>query len=125
MQKKGESSSLKNHGILFMRRPDITAEIRLDLGVAGLSPAHRQCTIADLCAKYKVSHEFIYGLSRLLRKAKGHLFGLSQKEHLSDLDKLLESMRFFWKVESKLKGLYKAYPTYPIIGEGSIIPPIL
>lgn len=95
MQTKEESSSLKNQGILFIRRPDITPEIRLELGIAGLSPDYRECTIADLCAKYKVCHEFIYGLSRLLRKAKGTLFGLSQKSHLSELEKVLESMRFF------------------------------
>ena len=103
-QKAEESSSLKNQGILFIRRPDITSDIRLDLGIAGLNPQNRNCTIAELCAKYKVSHEFIYGLSRLLRKAKDKVFGLSSPEPLNDLDKVLESMRFFIEARIETQG---------------------
>lgn len=39
----------------FIRRTDISSADRLNLAIAGLSPSHREETIQQLCARYKVS----------------------------------------------------------------------
>ncbi len=106
-QKKEESSSLKTQELKFVRRTDITPALRLDLSIAGLGPAYRAGTIAELCAKYKVSHEFIYSLSRILRAEQKALFGVDDLSKPSGLEEVLRSMRFF--LEAKLEtqgGLY-------------------
>ena len=100
-QKEEESSSLKNQELLFIRRPDITAMDRLNLSIQGLGPAYRNCTIAELCTHYKVSHEFIYSLSRLLKKGKEDIFGIKISDKSSDLSKVLESIQFF--IEGKIE----------------------
>ena len=99
-QKEEESSSLKNQELLFIRRPDITVMDRLDLAIQGLGVDYRDCTIASLCDQYKVSHEFIYSLSRLLKKKTEGIFGMKISDKSSDLAKVLESIQFF--VEGKI-----------------------
>lgn len=42
-----ESSSLTDQK-LFIRRPDITSEMRLNLSIAGLDRQYRTCTISEL-----------------------------------------------------------------------------
>lgn len=103
-QKKEESSSSETSSeqVLinqkkFIRRPDLTADIRLELGIMGLSPAYRCCPIKDLKAKYKVSHTFIYNQSDILKKNASLLFGSSRSKQSNPLDEVLQSMRFFWK----------------------------
>jgi hypothetical protein len=95
VQQEEESSSLKDQGLLFVRRPDITPDIRLNLAIAGLSPSMRNSTIAELCQEYGVSHEFIYGLSRLLKANKNMVFGFKGMDKVCELAKILESVRFF------------------------------
>ena len=99
-QQEEESSSLNNQGLSFLRRPDITADVRLNLAIAGLGPSMRSTTIAKLCEEYKVSHEFIYGLSRLLKSNKNMVFGLKGIDKVGEFAKVLESIRFF--LESRL-----------------------
>ena len=96
-----DSSSLKFQELKFIRRPELTSAIRLELGIAGLGPQYRDCTIAELCTQYNVSHEFIYCSSRLLRKYQGVLFGIPELSDLCDLAKVLESMRFV--IETKIE----------------------
>jgi hypothetical protein len=60
----------------------------------------RNSTIAELCQEYGVSHEFIYGLSRLLKANKNMVFGFKGMDKVCELAKILESMRFF--LESRL-----------------------
>lgn len=103
-QKEEESSSLKTQELKFVRRPDITPGLRLDLSIAGLGPAYRDGTIAELCTKYKVSHEFIYSLSRILRAEQKTLFGVNDLSPPSDLEKLLGSMRFFLEAKLETQG---------------------
>lgn len=99
-QKAKESSSLKNQELLFIRRPDISASDRLVLAIQGSERCYRDCTIASLCEQYKVSHEFIYSLSRLLKKSKEAIFGIKLTDKTSDLSKVLQSIQFF--IEGKL-----------------------
>lgn len=94
-QEEEESSSLKSQGLSFIRRPELTADVRLKLAIAGLGPSMRSSTIAALCKEYKVSHEFIYGLSRLLKSNKNIVFGLKGIDKVCELAKVLESIRFF------------------------------
>lgn len=95
-----ESSSLTNQK-KFSRRSDITPSIRFSLGIAGLGPQYREETIWELCARYQISHEFIYSLSRILRQEGEVLFSVSRREESTDLDKVLQSMRFY--IESKME----------------------
>lgn len=103
-----ESSSLKNQK-LFLRRPDLSVADRLDLAIAGLSPSHRDCTISELKARYKVSHTFIYDEAQTLRAHSALLFGSVQGRKDSPLEEVLRSIRFFLegKMETKsaLQGL--------------------
>ena len=87
-QKAEESSSLKNQGLLFTRRPEITAADRLDLGIAGLGKAYRNCTIATLKVRYKVSHTFIYNQSKILKENGEIIFGVKQNES--------QTTRLYW-----------------------------
>lgn len=64
-QKKEEPSSLKNRK-KYVRRSDLSPDIRLKLGILGLNPCYRSCSIKELKAKYKVSHTFIYEQSKIL-----------------------------------------------------------
>lgn len=108
-QKSEESSSLKNQELLFLRRPEITATDRLDLAIAGLGKAYRNCTIATLQAKYKVSHTFVYNQSKILKQYGAVIFSAKQNVSQTTMDKLLQSIRFFLegKLETKsaLQGL--------------------
>lgn len=94
VQQEEESSSLKNQGLLFIRRPDLTADVRLHLAIAGLEPSMRNSTIAKLCEDYKVSHEFIYSLSRKLKSNKDLIFGSKGRDKVCELAKKIENMRF-------------------------------
>lgn len=102
--KEKESSSLKNQKKLFIRRPDITPVMRLELSIAGLGPTYRTVTIAELCSTHKVSHEFIYALSRNLRQQGISIFGKKEKPAANNLEKLLESMRFFLEGKMETQG---------------------
>lgn len=103
-QKVEESSSLTgmlNQELSFVRRTDITSLDRLYLGISGLGPAYRSCTIKDLCEEYGVCHEFIYGLSRMLKKNAGVLFGIKSLPQLTKIAKVLQSIQF--AVQGKLE----------------------
>jgi len=103
-QKGEESSSLTgllNQELLFVRREDVLPSTRLDLAIKGLGVSYRDCTIQELCEQYSVSHEFIYGLSRLLKKNAGVLFGIPFLSELTKIAKVLESIRF--AVQGKLE----------------------
>lgn len=103
-QKEEESSSLTeltNQELLFVRRPDIDALTRLELGICGMGPSYRNCTIKDLCVRHKVSHEFIYGLTRTLKKNGAALFGFKTLSELTSLAKVLTSIRF--AIQGKLE----------------------
>jgi len=97
VQKEEESSSLiewTNQELLFIRRSDIDASLRLQLGIWGLGPSYRNCTIKEICVAYEVSHEFIYGLTRTLKKNGAALFGFKTLSELTSLAKVLTSIRF-------------------------------
>lgn len=98
-----ESSSLTNQK-KFIRRADITPEIRLELGIQGLSPAYRETIIAELCARYKISHEFIYGLSRILREQGKAMYEPAKSSVVSTMDKVLQSMEFYLTAKMKVQG---------------------
>ena len=103
-QKEEESSSLtelENQELLFVRRSDIGPDLRMQLGIYGMGPSYRPCTIKELCAIYEVSHEFIYGLSRLLKKNAGFVFGIKCLPELTKIAKVLQSIRF--AVQGKLE----------------------
>ena len=103
-QKEEESSSLtelENQELLFLRRSDISPELRLQLGIYGMGPSYRPCTIKELCAVHEVSHEFIYSLSRLLKKNAGVLFGIKCLPELTKITKVLQSIRF--AIQGKLE----------------------
>lgn len=102
-QKKEESSSLKNQK-KFIRRPDLRPDIRLNLGIMGLSPAYRTSPIRELEAKYKVSHTFIYNQSDILKKNAALLFGLPSGAQTNVLDDVLKSIRFFLEGKIETKG---------------------
>ena len=95
-----ESSSLTDQK-LFIRRPDITSEMRLNLSIAGLGRQYRNCTILELKSIYKVSHTFIYNQSNLLRQHCGAVFGMKDFIPADPLENLLSSIRFF--IEGKLE----------------------
>ena len=95
---------MKNQKKLFIRRQDITPTIRFDLSIAGLGPSYRTVTIAELCIRYNVSHEFIYALSRNLRQEANSIFGKKPQEPSCNLEKLLESMRFFLEGKMETQG---------------------
>lgn len=95
---------MKNQKKLFIRRQDITPSIRFDLSIAGLGPSYRTGTIADLCTQYNVSHEFIYALSRNLRQEARSIFGKKPEGSSCNLEKLLESMRFFLEGKMETQG---------------------
>lgn len=95
---------MKNQKKIFIRRPDITPSIRFDLSIAGLGPSYRTVTIAELCAQYNVSHEFIYALSRNLRQEARSIFGKKEQAPTCNLEKLLESMRFFLEGKMETQG---------------------
>ena len=103
-QKAEESSSLKNQELLFLRRPEITLDDRLNLGIAGLGSAYRDCTIATLKTRYKVSHTFIYNQSKILKTHAAALFGVKQTTKSSPLDEVLKSIRFFLEGKLETKG---------------------
>lgn len=96
-----ESSSLTDQRLLFIRRPDISPAVRLDLAIAGLGRSYRNCTVKDLEQKYDVSHTFIYNQSNILREVFTSLYGQEQNSESSILDNLLGIMRFF--IEGKLE----------------------
>ena len=98
-----ESSSLKNQK-LFLRRPDLSVADRLNLAIAGLSPSHRNCTIKELKARYKVSHTFIYDEAKVLRAHSALLFGSVQGNKESHLEEVLRSIRFFLEGKMETKG---------------------
>ena len=104
VQKEEESSSLTgstNQELLFVRRKDIDPLTRLQLGILGMGPSYRNCTIKDLCIAYEVSHEFIYGLTRTLKKNGAALFGFKTLSELTSLAKVLTSIRF--AIQGKLE----------------------
>ena len=88
----------------FIRRWDITPSIRFDLSIAGLGPSYRTATIAELCTQYNVCHEFIYALSRNLRQEAKSIFGKKAEASCCNLEKLLESMRFFLEGKMETQG---------------------
>ena len=57
---KEEESIFSVFQKLFLRRPDITPDIRLDLAISSLGPQYRNCKIWELEARYKICHTFIY-----------------------------------------------------------------
>ena len=101
VQKEEESSSLTNQELLFVRRKDIDPLTRLQLGIWGMGPSYRNCTIKDLCVAHEVSHEFIYGLTRTLKKNGAALFGFKTLSELTSLAKVLTSIRF--AIQGKLE----------------------
>jgi len=105
-----ESSSLTDQK-LFIRRPDITSEMRLNLAIAGLGRQFRDCTIKELESRYKISYTFIYNQSNILRARYAELFGIQGSKSKAPLEELLTSIRFFveGKLETKgaLEGLSK------------------
>lgn len=103
-QKSEESSSLKNQELLFFRRPDITTTNRLDLAIAGLGSSYRNCTIASLKARYKVSHTFIYNQSKILKNQASILFGVKENAEQTSLEAVLKSIRFFLEGKLETKG---------------------
>ncbi len=102
-KKEEESSSLKKQK-LFIRRPDLTPEIRLELAISGLGLEHRDCTIKELKAKYKVSHTFIYNQSAILRNNAPALFGVPPLGKAAVLDQVLDSIRFLLECKLETKG---------------------
>ena len=109
IQKEEESSSLTgltNQGLLFCRRLDITPLIRLQLGIYGLSPSHRPCTIKELCKEFNVSYTFIYSLSSLLKKNAGLLFGIKDLTKLTKKEELLQSIRFALQGKLETQGAH-------------------
>jgi hypothetical protein len=103
-QKAEESSSLKNQELLFLRRPEITVQNRFDLAIAGLGKSYRDCTIAVLKTRYKVSSTFIYNQSKILKHQAGVLFGVKEKNQLNHLEEVLKSIRFFLEGKLETKG---------------------
>lgn len=95
-----ESSSLTDQK-LFIRRPDITSEMRLNLAIAGLGHQFRDCTIKTLKSRYKISHTFIYDQSIILRNHCPFLFGPQGSKAKDPLEDLLTSIRFC--IECKLE----------------------
>ena len=109
-QKEEESSSLKglfNQELLYLRREDVCISTRLDLAIQGLGPAYRNCTIKELCEQHAVCHEFIYGLSRMLKKNAGILFGIPCLSELTKIAKVLESIRFAVQGKLETQGSHK------------------
>ena len=98
-----ESSSLTDQK-LFIRRPDITSEMRLNLAIAGLGHQYRDRTISELTSIYKVSHTFIYNQSTILRSRYADLFGMQNTTEESSLEELLRSIRFFIECKIETKG---------------------
>jgi hypothetical protein len=103
VQKQEESSSLKNW-VKYIRRDELTSEIRMELAIQGLGPAYRSCTIEELSAKYKVSRTFIYNQSNILKENAALLFGISTSKEDTELNKILSSMRFFLECKLETKG---------------------
>lgn len=103
IQKKEEPSSLKIRK-RYVRRENLTPDIRLELGIMGLSPSYRSCSIRELKAKYKVSHTFIYEQSNLLKKNASLLFGVPNSTQSIKLEKVLQSIRFFLEGKLETKG---------------------
>ena len=99
-----ESSSLENQKLLFVRRPDLTPEDRLNMAIAGLGNSYRPSTIAEVQARYKVSHTFIYDQSKLLKEQAAYLFDSSTKCGTSVLEEVLKSIRFFLEGKLETKG---------------------
>ncbi len=99
----GEPSSLKNRKS-YVRRCDLTPSIRLELGIMGLHPCYRSCSIRELKAKYNVSHTFIYEQSNILKKNAFALFGIPISAPTRKLESVLESMRFFLEGKLETKG---------------------
>jgi len=109
-QKEEEPSSLTgllNQELLFVKRKDLGPLERLDLGIKGLGPSYRNCTIKELCAQFSVSHEFIYGLSRMLKKNAGLLFGIPFLPELTKIAQVLESIRFAVQGKLETQGSHK------------------
>ncbi len=114
-QKQEESSSfdlskqILINQKLFLRRPDLTLDIRLYLAIAGLGTAYRDCTILELERKYKVSYTFIYEQANILKRYLPQLFGAKVVEQADKLKELLIVIRFYLegKLETKsaLEGL--------------------
>jgi len=103
-QKVEESSSLISSLIrspLFIRRPDLTCEIRLYLGICGLGSSFRDCTIKELESKYKVSYTFIYDQANILKRNLPHLFGSKAKKETDQLAEVLKAIGFC--IEGKLE----------------------
>lgn len=98
-----ESSSLTDQK-LFIRRPDITSEMRLNLSIAGLGRQYRTCTISELKSIYKVSHTFIYNQSNLLRQHCDTIFRMNHLTPADTLENLLSSIRFFIEGKMETKG---------------------
>ena len=103
-QKAEESSSLKNQGLLYLRRPEITVQNRFDLAIAGLGREHRDCTIAVLKTRYKVSRTFIYNQSKILKRQASVLFGVKENNQSNHLEEVLKSIRFFLEGKLETKG---------------------
>jgi hypothetical protein len=102
-QKKEAPSSLNNRK-KYVLRSELTPEIRMELGIMGLNPAYRSCTIKELETKYGVSHTFIYNQSNILKKNAAELFSISVSEEDSEINKVLGSIRFFLECKLETKG---------------------
>ena len=103
-QEAEESSSLTSSlvsPLLFIRRPDLTYEIRLYLGICGLGSSFRDCTIKELGARYKVSYTFIYEQANILRRSMPLLFGPKAKKETDQLAEVLKAIGFC--IEGKLE----------------------
>lgn len=98
-----ESSSLINQK-LFLRRPDLTIDIRLELAIAGLGPSYREGTIAELERKYKVSYTFIYTQANILKQNLSKLFGSKLATQADKLKGLLSVLRFYLQAKLETKG---------------------
>jgi len=104
LQKEEESSSLTGSLIkqkLFIRRPDLTTELRLYLGICGLGRSFRDCTIKELEERYKVSYTFIYDQANLLKSNLPYLFGAKAKKDSDQLSEVLGAIGFC--LEGKLE----------------------
>lgn len=101
---KEEESVLSVFQKLFLRRSDITPDIRLYLAISSLSPQYRWCKIWELAATYNVSHTFIYEQGHILKNACPILFGAKTVEEQSKLSEVLSSAHFFLGCKLETKG---------------------
>jgi len=100
-KKMEESSSLKTQELKFIKRLDLDANARLILAIAGLGKDYRDGPLWEYQSRYKVSHTFIYKLSKKLRSHSPYFLGLSSAAPPNAQTELLKSIRFF--LETKLE----------------------